>query len=346
MINFNFKNIFSHKSYFKFMIIGVVSIFIFLFSANIFVSQTEYFDTFFTISIIIVLWLGCSAIVYLIDKKYNWNESAIKRLLIELSAILVFSTTIYIIFEYVPKKIHGEEIIWTEIKLNATITSIISVLIVAISESLDLLNAWKSSILKNKELEKENIEAQFYTLKSQVNPHFLFNSLNTLANYVQDNELASEYLQNLSEYLRYILVLNEDKLTRIEKEFEILAKYIFLQKSRFKEGLDIHMEISQKVLNNDAYVPPFSLQILLENAIKHNVISKSKPLFIKIFTSDDERISIINNVQEKEVQNSTHIGLKNIIDRYRLITNKEVIIENNGKEFKVSLPIIYEPEFK
>lgn len=344
MIKLNIGNIFSHKRYFKYTVIGVVSIFIFLFLANIFISQTVYFDNFFTISIIIVLWLGCSAIVYLIDKKFKWNESPVKRLLLELPSILIFSIAIYIAFECVPKKIHGEEIVWMEIKLSATITGIISVLVVAITESSDLLNAWKTSILRNKELEKENIEAQFHTLKSQVNPHFLFNSLNTLANYVQDNEQASEYLQNLSEYLRYILVLNEEKLTGLKKELDVLEKYIFLQKSRFKEGLNIDLVISEKVLKSEVFVPPFSLQILLENAIKHNVISKTKPLFIKIFTLDDETISIINNIQEKEVQNSTHIGLKNIVDRYQLITSKKVLIENSGHEFKVSIPLIYNQE--
>ena len=337
----NFKIPFSHKKYFKFTFIGIISIFIFLLLANIFLAQQDYFDTISTISIIIIIWLGCSLIIYLVEKKYSWSQFTLKRLLVELPAILIFSISFYILFEYVPKKIHNDPIVWPDIKLSALFTGIISVLVVAVAESSDLLSAWKSSIIKSKELEKENIEAQFHTLKSQINPHFLFNSLNTLANYVQENEQASEYLQNLSEYLRYTLVLNEDKLTTVSKELSITKRYIFLQKSRFKEGLNLSLEIADYVINNNGCIPPFSLQMLIENAIKHNIISKNKPLYIKIYTLNNDRIIISNNLQPKEAINSTQIGLKNIMDRYSLLSKNKPKIEKTNSEFTVSLPILY-----
>jgi len=340
----NFKIPLSQKKYLRYSLIGILLIFIFFLISNYFISQKEYFHYIYAILITTVLWLGCSVIIYFIEQKYTWDKHAIKRLMIELPSIIIYAVLVHMFFAYVSYKNSDLKVDWEQIRADAVFIAVFTILILAIAESVDLFQAWKQSLLKSKELEIENIEAQYLTLKSQVNPHFLFNSLNTLANYVQENPQATEYLEKLSEYLRYTMVLKNNKLTTIKEELDIINKYFFIQKSRFGSALELKIDISQSILIEKGSIPPFSLQILLENAIKHNVISKNKPLIIEVFSENKNRIVVLNNLQIKEVLNSTQIGQKNIIDRYRFLTDQEVIIDDINEEYKVSLPIIYSTE--
>jgi len=343
-MKFNPKILVSQKRYLKYSLIGILLIFIFFFVSNYFVSKNEYFDFVYTISITTVLWLGCSAIIHLIEQKYRWESNALKRFIIELPSIIIFAVSVHLLFSYILYKNSNLEVDWMQIREDAVFIGVFTILVLAITEFFDIFQAWKKSLLKSKELEIENIEAQFHTLKSQVNPHFLFNSLNTLANYVEENPQASEYLEKLSEYLRYTMVLKNNKLTTLKEELDIINKYYFIQKSRFGSALELKIDISESILNENGSVPPFSLQMLVENAIKQNVISKNKPLVINVYSEINERIIVSNNLQIKEVLGSTQIGLKNIIDRYRLLTDEEVIINEANGKYKVSLPIIFSAE--
>jgi ligand-binding sensor domain-containing protein len=200
-------------------------------------------------------------------------------------------------------------------------------------------------IRKIEELKKEKIMFQFETLKSQVNPHFLFNSFGTLISIIDENPvLAIEYVEKLSVFFRNILEFRDKDLITLGEELEIIENYIFLQKKRFAENLRV--QILVKPENQNSLIPPLTLQLLIENAIKHNVISQSKPL--KIFVrSEAEGLIISNNLQKKPaMSDSTGFGLKTIQRRYELMGDYLVKIEEDGQTFSVILPLIQESSLK
>ena len=193
-------------------------------------------------------------------------------------------------------------------------------------------------IEKNK-LEKVTAEQKLNTLKNQVNPHFLFNSLNTLVTLIpEDEDQAIQFVQELSKTYRTILEVRDEKLITISKELEALDSYIYLLKTRFQGKIEISNTIPDAYLSE--FVLPISLQILIENAVKHNIVSKSKPLKIDIYVEDDFLV-VKNNLQKKNQKFvSTRIGLTNITSRYQFMTDRKVRVEETEQFFKVSLPII------
>ncbi|WP_333660257.1 histidine kinase [Chishuiella changwenlii] len=195
-----------------------------------------------------------------------------------------------------------------------------------------------------KEIVKESTKAEtatanFETLKNQLDPHFLFNSLNVLTGLIEENpDKAIDFTTSLSKIYRYVLEQKSKEVIPIEEEISFAKTYVNLLKLRFENS--IHFELNVNSLSEEEYIVPLSLQILLENAIKHNVVSEQKPLNIKIYREDNFLI-IENSLQIKDsFKDSTGVGLKNIINRYRLISNKEVNIEKNETYFRVQLPIL------
>ena len=328
-----------HKQNLKFLFSSGLSIFAFLFLSNVFLEDIKSFDALETILIILLLWIGCALISSLLHKKYSWQEHTYKRFLLQAFLILILIALVVLVFGIIPNIINDKPVLKDELKINALVMILISFAVSAIGETKDILLAWKETVLRTNQLEKENIQTQFNVLKSQVNPHFLFNSLNTLATYVQDIPEVNMYVKNLSEFLRHTLTIKEDVVISIHEELSIAEKYTYLQKARFKNNLSIEINLPQKLKDN-GYIPPFCVQILLENAIKHNIISKSKPLYIKIYTRDSKFLVIENNMQIKETQDSTKLGLKNIEERYKLISGKSIIIEQRDAVFRVSLPVL------
>lgn len=193
--------------------------------------------------------------------------------------------------------------------------------------------------IRNAQIAREKILSQFELLKSQVNPHFLFNSLNTLnALIYKDSSEASDYLLKLSDFLRVMLTRNDNVTHLLKEELKLAQQYGFLQKKRFGDNLIVKTDIPQE-LSGRVLVPPLTLQILLENAIKHNVVSRSKPLTIRIYV-ENELLVVKNNLQEiKDKKKSTGIGLSNISSRYRIIFEKDIIIEKSDDFFIVKLPL-------
>jgi hypothetical protein len=221
--------------------------------------------------------------------------------------------------------------------ITASLTITITVL--AIYESMFAIDMWKISLVEAEKLKKEHVQAQLETLKNQVNPHFLFNSLNTLAAVIPENpEKAVEFVEKLSKVYRYILEIKDKELITLKEEMFCIEAYEFLLKIRFGENIEFEKAITEDSLNN--YVVPLSLQMLIENAVKHNIISNKKPLLVKIYAEDDF-ITISNNLQsKKQVNSSTDTGLKNINARYALLSNRVPEIEKTEDDFIVRLPMI------
>jgi LytS/YehU family sensor histidine kinase len=218
------------------------------------------------------------------------------------------------------------------------VTNLITFFITALHEAAFFYKQWKLHFSKSVKLEKDNIEAKYETLKAQVNPHFLFNSLNSLTSIVEDNQHAVNYIQNLSEFLRYVLKSRDKELVPLSDELEILNKYVSLQKSRFNKNLNVIIDIN-KDLGHFA-LPPLVLQMLVENCIKHNIISGEKPLFITI-EAYSGWIHVENNLQKKNPAESTGNGLRNIVERYRFFTKNDVKILETDSTFKVSVPLLH-----
>jgi sensor histidine kinase YesM len=223
--------------------------------------------------------------------------------------------------------------------LQNVVSLIMTILIISIYEAWYTIDLYKEGLIQNEILKKENTEAQLQTLKNQINPHFLFNSLNTLASVIPENqEMAVEFVQNLSKVYRYILQIKDKNLVTLKEELKCIKAYQYLLKIRFGENIVFNENGLRDVEQN--YLIPLCIQMLIENAIKHNIVSKSKPLTITI-TVNDNSLSIKNNLQLKNsVTDSTKTGLDNIDKRFNILTNKSIQVNKSSTEFEVIIPLI------
>ncbi len=236
----------------------------------------------------------------------------------------------YHTFEYFLKNEKPSNYIFT-----VTITFIITLSLYAIH----FYKAYQENKVKEQKIIAGTASAKYESLKNQIDPHFLFNSLNVLSSLIEENpENAQRFTTSLSKVYRYVLEQKDKDLVSIDEELSFAKTYMNLLKMRFENSLTY--EIPTQELNPEFKVVPLSLQLLLENTVKHNVVSENKPLHIKIYIENGSLI-IENNLQKKEVlQDRKGVGLQNIIDRYALISQKKMIVEQTGNSFKVKLPIL------
>jgi two-component system, LytTR family, sensor kinase len=201
------------------------------------------------------------------------------------------------------------------------------------------MNKLKKAQLEAEQLKKISVEAQFEALRNQVNPHFMFNCFNVLSTLVyKDPDVSAKFIAQISNVYRYLLHSQERKVVPLQEELSFIESYLYLLQMRYGDNLIIEKDISSET--DEFYVAPASLQMLVENAIKHNVISKSNPLKIRLY-SHNGSIVVANNLQEKQVkEESTHRGLINIQSRYRLLSDQLVKIEKSASEFRVEIPLL------
>ncbi len=288
------------------------------------------------------LWKGSELSFDILDKWIDWLEAPLKRLLVSLaSMVLIVVVGFWGSYFLVLAGIFGMEIekVMQYVSARETIPPIIITFAInSFMHGRGFLLAWREDAVKYEKLKTEQIATQFNSLRNQVNPHFLFNSLNALSSLVYDDQdKAVEFIRKLSQVYRYVLDTKDKEVVTLEEEMDFLNSYIYLQKIRFDESLQININLQDKVMQH--FVVPISLQMLLENAIKHNIISESKKLTIDIF-HDEEYLYVSNNLQEKIHKDSTGIGLENIKSRYEYFSTKEVIVEKTDKVFKVGIPIV------
>ncbi len=195
---------------------------------------------------------------------------------------------------------------------------------------------------KNKSLEKQNILAQFEILKNQINPHFLFNCINVLSSMIKtDPDQAVYFTNKFAKLYRSILQLREHLIISLEEELDFVEAYIELQRIRFKNKIEINLDIAEA--HRSASLPPFSIQLLLENVFKHNIVSSDAPITIDISSKSNDRLCIKNTLRKRVVpEASTGIGLSNLKSRYALITDVEMEIDSDENYFWVNLPLIPE----
>ncbi|MCD7900578.1 MAG: histidine kinase [Bacteroides sp.] len=227
---------------------------------------------------------------------------------------------------------------WQAVSGNMIRDLFLTVIIIFISQILYLSNKKQQIAIENEKLLAENMKSRYETLKSQVNPHFLFNTLNTLSTMIKiDPDKAQEYVQNMSSVFRYTLQNKEE--TSLVEELKFTCDYCLLMKIRYGESLGFELNIDKQYENY--LIIPLSIQTLVENAIKHNVISKRQPLIVSIYTAENERLIVSNPLQEKkEAEPGEGIGLANLVERYRLHFQTEPEVSCTDGVFMVTLPLI------
>lgn len=203
----------------------------------------------------------------------------------------------------------------------------------------ELLDKWRKSEAEKEKFARLHAQAQLENLKAQVNPHFLFNSLNTLSSLItEDQNRAKQFVRQLSIVYRYILEHRESQVVSLDREKALFDSYIYLCKMRFEENFVVEEQWPDAM--NEFNIPPMTLQILVENAIKHNVISKQKPLTLSVHTEGNKLI-VSNTFQpKKQLEAGTGFGLKNINERYAQLTNRRVNVQQLESTFSVELPLI------
>jgi hypothetical protein len=232
-----------------------------------------------------------------------------------------------------------EQFLATERALYYLYALLITVVIAVIFHAVYFYKHWQESKVKEQKIIAGTASAQFDALKNQLDPHFLFNSLNVLTSLIEeDPRQAQKFTTSLSKVYRYVLEQKNKDLVTVDEELEFARTYIQLLKMRFEDS--IVFEIPESGSNPEARIVPLSLQLLLENAVKHNVVTASRPLQIKVKETDGMLV-VSNNLQEKEVvRKGSGVGLLNIQQRYNILTNRQVIINKSATGFEVQLPIL------
>ena len=220
------------------------------------------------------------------------------------------------------------------------IGAVCNLLATSLNEGAAFFEKWRKMVDETEQLKKENLQSQLEGLKGQVNPHFLFNSLNSLSSLISDDpDKAEKFLDEMSKVYRYLLRTNEDGLTTLDAEMQFIHSYFHLLKTRYGDGLDLETIIDERYYTYQ--LPPLTLQMLVENAVKHNMILRDHPLKILIMTTNSGKLVVSNNLQRKDrMVSSNKVGLTNIVNKYRLMKQEEISVRDDGKEFAVVVPLI------
>ncbi len=298
------------------------------------------------LAILVILLVTTATPIYKVIKKLNhnllWKNHFLKRFSYEFAIVLLMSSLLSLVFGNL---IHHfiEHNLATNTVLTRTFLFLflISSLLFGIFE-LMLLSEQKDELKRlNEQLAKENISSLYNALKNQVNPHFLFNNLSILSALIHyDTEKSEQFIHAFSDTYRYVLELKDENLVPLERELAFLDNYYFLQKIRFGNNLIFAQNIPIEAIQY--HIPPLALQLLFENAIKHNIVSKKQPLHIHLYLENKQLIFKNNYQKRTDSPVSTGIGLKNLTERYLLIntTSPTFVIENG--EYKAKLPLIYD----
>jgi sensor histidine kinase YesM len=215
--------------------------------------------------------------------------------------------------------------------------SILLIVLFFIARILRLQTDQQANIIENERLKQENLKNELAALKNQINPHFLFNSLNSLTSLIRDNEKATQFVKKLSYMYRYILQSGDIDLVSVKDELKFLESYTYLINSRYRNRFAIDIEIDDKYLEEK--IPPLSLQILVENAVKHNEISESNPLQVKVY-SKNESLFVDNPIRPRTtLAEGTGNGLANLKKRYALLRKQEINVNSDDTIFSVELPL-------
>ncbi|MBN1337921.1 MAG: histidine kinase [Bacteroidales bacterium] len=300
-----------------------------------------WFNSLYAGSVGGVIWKGNEAISYYLARKIDMDKMPVKALRMHLFLMFAYSmfaiaAVNYIWYLVLAGKVHGFSA--ADWLVTMIIQFGITMIIGSILFSISFFRAWRESAVVAERLKRQSLALQYEALKNQVNPHFLFNSLNTLSSLVyKDPAQAEKFIKQLSEVYRYVLEHKDKELIALKTELEFVTRYVYLQKIRHGSSLDVETDISPAA--GEAVIP-MSVQILVENAIKHNVIAMDEPLSVTIYR-ENGFVVVRNNLNRKSiVTGGNRIGLANLKERYDYLSDKKFTVEEHGKDFTVKVPLL------
>ncbi len=293
-----------------------------------------------------------SSILFILDgiamswlfKKYPWDQMPIPRVLLELFfglinaafAAVAVSVMLYALFTWAYDNAPKPDEIFID---QIAIAAMINLFMILLFEGIYFFRQWRYSMLEAEISKRKQAESQYAALKNQVNPHFLFNSLNVLSALIDEApEKAKDFIDRFSRIYRYILESHESGLSLVSDEISFLNDYFNLQKVRYNENISLDIRLEASTLQS--YLPFLTLQLLVENAIKHNEVSREHPLKIEIL-EENGRILVKNRIKQRSREVESHgTGLKNLEERFSLLTEKEPEFRVEKGHFIVSIPLL------
>jgi two-component system LytT family sensor kinase len=279
-----------------------------------------------------------------LDKVLPWTAKPFWRFFTQsgiqlcLTIVVVFGCLLSYVYVFQLEQWHEHEVSLIFIP-TAILASLISLLVMGVNVGAFFFQRWQASQVETEQLKQANLENQIQILTQQLDPHFLFNNFNTLSSLIEENPKSANYfLSKMSDVYRYVLSNRDQKVVTLKEELEMIEAYTHLLKERFGEHLQLAVDIPSP--QHRLFLPVLALQNLVENAVKHNIINGQHPLLITIRANEDSLI-VENTFQPKRhVENSSKVGLKNIQDRYKLMSKKSIEVEKTSQLFRVTLPLL------
>ena len=295
----------------------------------------------YTIMIAFVIWEGNRYLHFTLRSYFDWINKPLQKITVLILSIIFYTVPVSVLLLVGWYHLFsGGAINWNAITESSLIILIAVIFITHVYETVFMVKESETEMLRNEQLERARAEAQLEALKNQIDPHFIFNSLNTLSHLIEEKPArAKQFNDSLAEVYRYILQNKARDLVLLRDEVDFVTTYFHLLKIRFEDAVQLRIEIPEMVL--DQYlIPPISLQVLAENAIKHNQFSEAEPLLLEIELKE-EMLLVQNEIRLKVLRKaSSRIGLQNLRERYRLTTNRVITVEDDEKLFTVKLPIL------
>ena len=307
------------------------------------IDSNRFLGIFMSVVITIAVWEGNLRIDDWMNLKFPWVEKPGRRIMIHLPVIILYSgIIIYVSMLFFNKYVC---VLPAANKEAFMITSMImgimvSLIILPIEIGSQFFGNWKNSLVEVEKYKTESLQAQLQNLKNQINPHFLFNNMSVLSSLVyKDQDKAVDFINQLSKVYRYLLDNKDRELVTLEDELAFIRSYTYLLQIRFDTNIKFEVNVENDSLRK--LLPPMAIQILVENAIKHNEISEEQPLTVTIKSIGDV-LEVSNNLQLRtNSEPSSKTGLKNIKDRFSYFTDKSVEIIENTTSFSVKIPLLH-----
>lgn len=296
----------------------------------------------YNIGIAFVIWEGNRYLLFTLRSYFDWFNKPLRKIAALVLAISFYTIPVSALLLVVWYHIFNDgHVNWNVVTTSTLIIMICVVFITHVYETVFLVREAETEKVKKEQLERARVEAELEALKSQIDPHFIFNSLNTLSHLIEETPARAKlFNDSLADVYRYILQNKGRELVLLREEMGFLQDYFSLLLIRFGQAVQLQTNVPESLYDH-YLIPPISLQILVENAIKHNEFSDKEPLVIHISLNDTNELVIHNYVRKKILRRgSSRIGLHNLGERYKLTTNKEITIRQEADEFSVSLPVL------
>ncbi len=295
----------------------------------------------YTILLAFVIWQGNRYLLFTLRSYFNWFNKPVKKIIALLMAISFFTIPVSILMLMGWYNIFGKGAVdWDVVFTSTLIIMICVVFITHVYETVFLVKESESDKVRNEQMERSKVEAELEALKNQIDPHFIFNSLNTLSHLIEESPVKAKlFNDSMADVYRYILQNKARGLVLLSEEIGFLQDYFLLLRIRFEGAVSLDLQIPQEAYDQ-FLIPPIALQVLAENAIKHNEFSIKTPLRIGVILEGNE-IHVKNNRHKKELtKGSSRIGLNNLNERYRLTTGLEIRIDETDSDFRITLPLL------